>query len=1098
MRKKRNKKIVRILLGIGIAFLALVALTTLILKIIFPPAKLKHLAISQIENAINRKVELGDAWLNPFTGVSLADLKIYDPAHDDSPVPVFLQSDKILLRWNLFSLVKKEINIYKIQITRPVLNISQDKNLRWNFDDLIAADSLATPDTSTVAMTIPLALKLKELSFENVTANIAMQMSDTIVTIKTGGVSLRIDDLFLKADTEENLINKTRASFKLFTDDQPWEFTLTTDSPPEITTLTTTLKLAIDIDINGLQKVNGTGNIAFENVMLQLWNDQNPEPQQFKFPDPEMASLSLAFATDADQGILSLDHLNAYLAKENIFNIKGTITQLLDQPNINLEVTESEFELKNIATSIIAFLPDSLRRQFQDIALHGKASIKGTKINGNPLSEKLDDALAFLFVLSVDDIDATYPEAGANLDNLRLQCTAAGIVNANGVPKTDIVANLAIDNVAIAVDTLQFSFRDWKLHFTSSLDADFFPATADVNFAIGDFLGAPLTFFMNFTAQDQLNTYQLVGELSLKELPLRNIPEAMMEGSIDFGAKLHSESLDQINIAMSLITDIIELTMEDEPEPYIFSPMDLHANALIATDTTFEKFDFKEITMQVNDFASGLMHGDFIIGAEQKLTLLVDEFKVDHEKVMAIVPAQLLVDLETLKIFGHSNMTANLVVAIPETDDLIIQADGKIKVNAGIDYPEVFFKLDRIDGEIEFDSDGESANIKLNALLDSLTIKDVQDVPLRNMPITAFGHLPDFETFILDSSFLHIPELMTHAKVIATIDSLSGNFIVNGTGRLITNTENQSVSLMNDMIRLNGSLSLDIDMNYVGDIVAVTGRLDIDYLKVDYEDLAQVDSIQGILHFTQKFDIETEKIVKSPAAESFIAQAGAYYYDLLRPYYRQESDKLSHVRIGRINAMDYFATDLTIDLSIQNERIEIPRFSLQAYDGNLSGLAYVNLHEGLLDQIEWRVKANLTRLNSAKLIPAQRLKSRGAELNLNLELSGQGVDPTSQFDIGGYLYVTKIGPQFTDNVLRSLDPKSTDKSIQDTRRLLNWGYKPRLISFEIKHDNLYPKIYLTKATLLTKLIPLNLAGGKIELARIPLKIFLSNLKTETK
>jgi hypothetical protein len=212
----------------------------------------------------------------------------------------------------------------------------------------------------------------------------------------------------------------------------------------------------------------------------------------------------------------------------------------------------------------------------------------------------------------------------------------------------------------------------------------------------------------------------------------------------------------------------------------------------------------------------------------------------------------------------------------------------------------------------------------------------------------------------------------------------------------------------------------------------------------------------------------------------------------------QQSDRLSHIRIGKIKAMDYFATDINIDMSIQNERIEIPQFSLKAYDGNLSGLMYANLHEGLLDQIEWRIKANLTRLNSAKLLPSARLRSRGAELNMNLELSGQGVDPTSEFEVGGYLYVTKIGPQFTDNVLRSLDPKGTDKSIQDTRRLLNWGYKPKLISFEIKHDNLYPKIYLTKANLLTKLIPLNLAGGKIELARIPLKMFLSNLETETK
>jgi len=136
-------------------------------------------------------------------------------------------------------------------------------------------------------------------------------------------------------------------------------------------------------------------------------------------------------------------------------------------------------------------------------------------------------------------------------------------------------------------------------------------------------------------------------------------------------------------------------------------------------------------------------------------------------------------------------------------------------------------------------------------------------------------------------------------------------------------------------------------------------------------------------------------------------------------------------------------------------------------------------------------------MNSAKLLPTRSRKSKNSDLNMNLELSGKGVDPAGELEVGGYLYVTKIGPQFTDNVLRSLDPKRTDKSIQDTRKLLNWGYKPKLISFEIKHDNLYPSIHLVKGNFFTKLIPLNLSGGKIELARMPVKFFLSNFEFET-
>lgn len=227
-----------------------------------------------------------------------------------------------------------------------------------------------------------------------------------------------------------------------------------------------------------------------------------------------------------------------------------------------------------------------------------------------------------------------------------------------------------------------------------------------------------------------------------------------------------------------------------------------------------------------------------------------------------------------------------------------------------------------------------------------------------------------------------------------------------------------------------------------------------------------------------------------------LAEAGPFYYDLLRPYYQQDKENFSHLHIEKINAMDYYVEDMKIDLIIQNERIEIPHFSLNLYDGNMAGLISANLFDGNVENIQWRIKANVSRLNSAKLLPTGNNKGKGSDLNMNLELSGEGIDPAGDLELGGYLYVTKIGPKFTDNVLKSLDPKGTDKSIQDTRKLLKWGYKPKLISFEIKHDNLYPSIHLRKGSFLTKLIPLNISGGKIELARMPIKFFLSSLEIE--
>ena len=363
------------------------------------------------------------------------------------------------------------------------------------------------------------------------------------------------------------------------------------------------------------------------------------------------------------------------------------------------------------------------------------------------------------------------------------------------------------------------------------------------------------------------------------------------------------------------------------------------------------------------------------------------------------------------------------------------------------------------------------------------------------MSLIVNGSFPDLETLKFDSSKLIIPELMTQALLDGQIDSLSENMLARFDGYLSFDSENDTVRMLN-FLKLSGRLAQRAELNLVNNIAEIRGLLKVDHLNLQYEDMAQADSIVGEIYFTQKYDIEQGTLIEQPANRSFFTEAGSYYYDLLRPYYQQSHGQFSSLRIGKIQAMDYYASDINFDIFILNERIEIPRFTLDAYDGNMSGLFYANLHQGKLDQIEWKVKANLAQLNSTKLLPSRRFKARGSDLNMNLELSGMGIDPASKLEVAGYLYVTQIGPQFTDNVLRSLDPRGTDKSIQDTRKLLNWGYKPKLISFEVKHGNLYPTIHLVKGKLLTKLIPLNLSGGKIELARIPVKFFMRNMMTE--
>jgi len=1096
------KKLAKILMWIGIVLLTIILIAYLVIRIKFPPQKLKRLAIAELETAINRKVKIGETWFNPIKGLTINDVVIYQHSpHDTSVIDTtsFFQSQKIHLKYRFLSLLKREIEINNILIDQLQVYITQDQNRRWNFDDLIAADTTtaietAPPDTGVGELRLPLTLKLKNFSLNNFTPCLSITKTDIIYKIKTGGISVQVDDLFIPRKSYDELKQKARAKVKISSEPKPWEFTLEIISSSEKISFSTELQLDVGIDLTGLDKINGLGNIALTNALLERTKSKELQPQQYRFPLPQLTSISFDLSTNAIQETLELKKFATLLGEETIFDIKGSITDFSKQPIIDLEVIKSEINLKSLVSSFSGLLQDSFEEELKNLSLKGIASFNGTKITGNPLSEKNDDALRFKLLFSVNDFSAKYIQPDTRLNNLILKSDVSGIYNLNGLQKSDISVKLLADTLSVVVDTLNFAFKGLKLDFNTTLNPEFMPDSAVMIFRVDNFFDVPLNLGLNFKTKDGFNKYKANGVFSFNQLPLRELSGSTMEGVIDFGLDFHSESLDQIDVDLKLASDLIEL--QTETEPLIFYPMDILGNATLATDTSFMNFYLKQFNMKINDFASGIIHGNLFLGKQQEFNLFVDNFNLNHEKMMAILPAQLIEEYESLKISGGTDLTSEVSIIINKDQEPIINANGNVSVNAGIEYPDQFFTLKRLASELDFETYGTSGKFILRANLDSLIVEGVQDEPLRNISAFASGKFPDLETIKLDTSTILIPDLMTRVLLTAKIDNISTNMQAKFTSQSCLDTEEDSVSLLN-ILKLAGKIDQKTTVSLSDNIAEITGNVFIDNVSLNYDNIAQFDSITGKIFINQKFDIENEKIIENPLQQSFIAEAGSYYYDLLRPYYQQSREQFSNLQIKKIKALDYAITDINFDLFILNERIEIPRLSLKAYDGNMSGLIYANLHEGKPDQIEWKIKANVSRLNSAKLIPTRKVKTKGSDLNMNLELSGSGIDPASQLDVEGYLYVTKIGPQFTDNVLKSLDPKGIDKSIQDTRKLLNWGYKPKLISFEIKHGNLYPTIHLVKGKFLTKLIPLNLSGGKIELARIPVKFFLTNMMAET-
>ena len=119
------------------------------------------------------------------------------------------------------------------------------------------------------------------------------------------------------------------------------------------------------------------------------------------------------------------------------------------------------------------------------------------------------------------------------------------------------------------------------------------------------------------------------------------------------------------------------------------------------------------------------------------------------------------------------------------------------------------------------------------------------------------------------------------------------------------------------------------------------------------------------------------------------------------------------------------------------------------------------------------------------------MQRKGQEASLlcgNLEFWGKGVDPAAGFEIDGSLHITKIERWVADNLLMLMDPKGTDKSIQNVRRLLGQGWGVRSFSFMTKGGFIYPSIVPVKPWFAPFSLPKTL-----DFPRMPLRFFLEYL-----
>jgi AsmA protein len=133
----KSKKGLKILIGILAVVIILLILVTLAVRIVFTKEKLLSLMIPRIEKALDRKVEIENISVSLWggLGVDVKGMKVLNPAGFTQEE--LLKFDQLLVRVKLLPLLHKRIEIKKLILKSPQINLEKNSDGLTNYSDLI-------------------------------------------------------------------------------------------------------------------------------------------------------------------------------------------------------------------------------------------------------------------------------------------------------------------------------------------------------------------------------------------------------------------------------------------------------------------------------------------------------------------------------------------------------------------------------------------------------------------------------------------------------------------------------------------------------------------------------------------------------------------------------------------------------------------------------------------------------------------------------------------------------------------------------------------------------------------------------------------------
>lgn len=1098
------KRLLKILLAVLIFFLAAISGLAIYIKVKYPSERLRQLLISYLASEYKLRVAVARLDFNLFSGFELDNVALLGATKDTVPTPggspLSIEKIRFAYRWR--SLLARRLEIDEVTIERPAFFYQLNPDSSSNLDALLAAfaDS-TTPPSDTSSTGLPISIHLKTLGLENLRIKAVLNSTIDSQRFELGPLDLFVSEI--EVDRQANFGGKMRLRAESANVHYRTALVGQGEALALAANLTSDITGAVRGDSIGLQ-----GGLAFDDSQIH-WGASD-------FSLPRLGTTAVVRYNLASSKLEAPDIRLLIDDKEQL----ATRFAMAPQNGISafaLHINRGEVDLAHVLQLARTHTSGEMYAYLQKIDCAGALEFSG--------SELANDQHGMAYQIALRGRDLAYHDhaSGLGFDGGQLHLDWKSRADSSA----EIAGQIHLTAMDVPIDSVQtIKTGPVDLKTAWALTKDFLPQRGDIDLRWQNFSEGKIEMRANLSASPgaraRLAHFSGAAEIKADSLEISPFTAGAASGRISSLFKVAGKRLDELELTLHLHNSTIPYeTIEYQGKLPAYH---LAASSKLLVNSALTQFILPNGKLQIEP-AQASFDATYDMKADT-FRFNFPTLALDLAQVMRALPDTIRASMNYAKVKGHAAGSGWWKGQLLEPDSL--------------DYHGIF---------VLHSEDGAYADSALGIYTDSLQINSEWSLT----PSTTLGKYTVSCSTPKLPDYLRQPLPPTKAAGKLTVDettftitdgkfeipkwSAKGSYRLDGefrpTGLQLRTTVDLGMHAPQSIAFDRGvMLRGDLDGHFVIDQyfpdalaapqpVQLNGWLRCDGLDVKMDTTLALHNLKAVCHFDQDFDLlylppesmmtkgmmlEPDDdfqpyLVLKPSEKSTApiyakADEALLMYDLFRDAKDKDAGERSRLTIEKIDALDYQFTNLTADLNIGNCRFDIPRFSMNFFDGNLVGNLLVGLGNGNPDSISYATDMQISSLDISgfRRLRAQ-LGGKQSRISANFELSGLGAAPAKLEGIvnnlSGRLNITKIENKVASNLLQMLDPNGTDKGIQNIRLLMKARWNVRQLTFELKNGFVYASLTHAKPWYAPFKVP-----QPLDFARFPVQPYLKTTANE--